>query len=164
MTISLQSAFGLEPTCTLTEEEKRAVLGGIPTIDELCGRLGKGQYQRVVIMVGAGISVAAGIPDYRSPGSGLYDILKGWADLPNPEAIFEIEFFRKNPKPFFSLAKQLYPGQHRPTAAHYFIKLLAENGLLLRCYTQVWRTFQYLSIKIYICIIDRHNWRISTIV
>ncbi len=137
LTISLQSAFGLEPTCTLTDDQKFSVLGGNPTIDELCRRLTAGQYKRVVVMVGAGISVAAGIPDYRSPESGLYDQLKGREELPSPQSIFEIDFFRKNPRPFFSLAKQIYPGQHRPTAAHYFIKLLTDNGLLLRCYTQV---------------------------
>lgn len=135
--MSLQTAFGLEPTCTLTGDEQSAVLGGNPTLEELCRRLGKGEYKRVVVMVGAGVSVAAGIPDFRSPGSGLYDTLKGREDLPSPESVFDIEFFRRNPKPFFSLAKELYPGQHRPTAAHYFIRLLFERGILLRCYTQV---------------------------
>ena len=36
---------------------------------------------------------AAGIPDFRSPGTGLYDNLQKF-NLPNPQAIFEIEFFK----------------------------------------------------------------------
>jgi len=54
-------------------------------------------------MAGAGISVSAGIPDFRSPGSGLYDQLEKY-NLPAPEAVFEIGFFKKNPEPFFKLS------------------------------------------------------------
>jgi NAD-dependent SIR2 family protein deacetylase len=30
--------------------------------------------------------------------------------LPEPEAVFSIGFFKKNPKPFHMLAKELFPG------------------------------------------------------
>lgn len=94
-----------------------------------------GACRRVVVMAGAGISTPSGIPDFRSPGSGLYSNLQRY-DLPYPEAIFELDFFRRNPRPFFELAKELYPGRCRPNAAHYFLRLLQERGLLLRLYTQ----------------------------
>ncbi|XP_023803167.1 NAD-dependent protein deacetylase sirtuin-2-like, partial [Cyanistes caeruleus] len=78
---------------------------------------------------------AAGIPDFRSPGTGLYSNLQSY-NLPYPEAIFEIGFFKKHPEPFFALARELYPGQFKPTVCHYFMRLLQDKGLLLRCYTQ----------------------------
>ncbi|NXM02134.1 SIR2 deacetylase, partial [Tyrannus savana] len=78
---------------------------------------------------------SAGIPDFRSPGTGLYANLQSY-DLPYPEAIFEISFFKQNPEPFFALARELYPGQFKPTVCHYFMRLLQDKGLLLRCYTQ----------------------------
>ncbi|XP_004715820.1 NAD-dependent protein deacetylase sirtuin-2 isoform X2 [Echinops telfairi] len=91
--------------------------------------------RRIVCLVGAGISTSAGIPDFRSPSTGLYANLEKY-HLPYPEAIFEIGYFKKHPEPFFALAKELYPGQFKPTVCHYFIRLLKEKGLLLRCYTQ----------------------------
>lgn len=91
--------------------------------------------QKVVVMVGAGISTASGIPDFRSPEVGLYSKLQKY-DIPYPEAIFELNFFFHNPKPFFTLAKELYPGNYRPNATHYFFRLLHDKGLLLRLYTQ----------------------------
>ncbi|XP_045146349.1 NAD-dependent protein deacetylase sirtuin-3, mitochondrial isoform X3 [Echinops telfairi] len=86
-------------------------------------------------MAGAGISTPSGIPDFRSPGSGLYSNLKQY-NLPYPEAIFELTFFFQNPKPFFTLAKELYPGNFKPNMTHYFLRLLHDKGLLLRLYTQ----------------------------
>ncbi|XP_055211654.1 NAD-dependent protein deacetylase sirtuin-3, mitochondrial isoform X7 [Gorilla gorilla gorilla] len=71
----------------------------------------------------------------RSPGSGLYSNLQQY-DLPYPEAIFELPFFFHNPKPFFTLAKELYPGNYKPNVTHYFLRLLHDKGLLLRLYTQ----------------------------
>ncbi len=47
----------------------------------------------VVVMVGAGMSTSAGIPDFRSPGTGLYSQLEKY-NLPYPEAVFHVDFFR----------------------------------------------------------------------
>lgn len=55
---------------------------------------------------------AAGIPDFRTPGTGLYDNLQKY-NLPSPEAVFEINYFKRNPQPFYDLAKELYPAKFK---------------------------------------------------
>ena len=127
--------------------------------------------RNIVVLTGAGISTSAGIPDFRSPDTGLYANLQE-LDLPFPEAVFELNFFRENPKPFWTLAKEIYPGKHyvrssvgelyllhdiprlyelstyditQPTATHYFLALLARHTVLERVFTQNIDTLEHLA-------------------
>ncbi|CAH1165750.1 unnamed protein product [Phyllotreta striolata] len=119
---------------TNDEEEIVKVLDDF-SIDGIVKYMKENDCKNIITMAGAGISTSAGIPDFRSPGTGLYNNLAKY-DLPHPQAIFELDFFKRNPKPFFELAKELYPGTFKPTICHYFIKSLEEQGVLLRHYTQ----------------------------
>lgn len=94
-----------------------------------------GKAKNIITMAGAGISTSAGIPDFRSPETGLYDNLQKY-NLPEPTAVFSIDYFKENPEPFFMLARELWPGVFKPTTCHYFIRMLQEKGLLLRHFTQ----------------------------
>ena len=49
--------------------------------------------KNIIVMAGAGISVSAGIPDFRTPGTGIYDNLEKYS-LPDPQAIFDIGYFQ----------------------------------------------------------------------
>ncbi|KAI5851087.1 DHS-like NAD/FAD-binding domain-containing protein [Morchella snyderi] len=105
------------------------------TVKAVAEFISSGNCKKVVFMVGAGISTSAGIPDFRTPGTGLYSNLQR-LNLPHPEAVFDISFFRENPVPFYTLARELYPGNFKPTVTHAFIRLVADKGLLLKCFTQ----------------------------
>ncbi len=82
----------------------------------------------IVVLAGAGISVSAGIPDFRSPGTGLYDNLQKY-NLPFAEAIFDLQYFKKNPWPFYEFCRETWPGKHKPTKAHNFLSLLQNKGV-----------------------------------
>jgi NAD-dependent histone deacetylase SIR2 len=121
------------------------------TVEALAQYIKDGRAKRIVVMVsqptlsphatahesqtGAGISTSAGIPDFRSPETGLYANLAR-LNLPYAEAVFDISYFRDNPEPFYALAQELYPGTYRPTITHSFINLLYKKGLLLKLFTQ----------------------------
>jgi len=94
------------------------------------------QANSIVVMAGAGLSTASGIPDFRSPNSGIYANLKQY-ELPYPEAIFDIEYFRQNPRPFNTWAKEFFPGEnYLPNKGHYFLKVLDRKGKLSKYFTQ----------------------------
>jgi len=57
-------------------------------------------------------------------------------NLPDPQAIFELTYFTRRPEPFFTLAKELFPGNFKPTLCHFFFVLLYRKGLLRRVFTQ----------------------------
>mmetsp|Transcript_4347 Transcript_4347/g.6964 ORF Transcript_4347/g.6964 Transcript_4347/m.6964 type:complete len:268 (-) Transcript_4347:13-816(-) len=125
------------------KETKKKSPNGVPlTLEGVAKAIKDGKISNIVVMTGAGISVSAGIPDFRTPGTGLYDNLQKY-NLPSPEDMFNIEFFRVNPKPFCELAKGLYPGLYKPTPTHCFIRLLAEKKVLLRNFTQNIDTLEF---------------------
>ena len=82
------------------------------------------------------LPIQAGIPDFRSPGSGLYDTMAAKFNLSQPQSLFEIDYYLANPGPFLYLAKELLNARVKPTTSHYFQRLLHEKGLLLRSFTQ----------------------------
>jgi NAD-dependent deacetylase sirtuin 2 len=116
------------------EEQMEAVLACFD-LDGISRYIKENECKRVVVMCGAGISTSAGIPDFRTPGTGLYDNLQRF-NLPAPEAVFDIDFFKSTPHAFYELAKDMWPGNYDPTPTHYFLRLLNDKGILLRCYSQ----------------------------
>ena len=88
------------------------------------------KFKKVAVVTGAGISVAAGIPDFRSPKTGLYANL-GQYNLPSPESMFELAYFQKKPQAFYHLAKEFLDlRKYMPTPTHHFINLLDQEGIL----------------------------------
>ncbi|GAA5796193.1 hypothetical protein HPULCUR_001562 [Helicostylum pulchrum] len=126
-----------------TRRSKKDVLE-TPTIESIVKYIEEKNAKNIIVMSGAGISTAAGIPDFRSKDTGLYHNLQKF-DLPYAEAVFDIEYFLEKPEPFYELAKELYPGKFYPTKTHYFIQLLQKKGLLLRNFTQNIDTLERLT-------------------
>jgi hypothetical protein len=58
--------------------------------------------KKIAVLTGAGISTSAGIPDFRSAGTGLYDNLAA-LNLPYPEAVFTLDYFEERPEVSWNL-------------------------------------------------------------
>jgi NAD-dependent deacetylase len=85
----------------------------------------------VVALTGAGISVPSGIPDFRSPGTGL------WENV-NPMEVAHIDVFRRDPERFWSFYGdrfQTLEGK-QPNRAHRALAALERAGLLDAVVTQ----------------------------
>ena len=75
----------------------------------------------VVALTGAGISVPSGIPDFRSPGTGLWEKV-------DPMEVAHISVFRSDPKRFWHFYGDRFAtlGAKEPNAAHAAAALEAQ--------------------------------------
>ena len=105
------------------------------TYETLVKGLMRKTYKNVVVLTGAGISVSAGIPDFRSPGSGIYANLQKY-NLKKPEDLFTLSFFLDKPEVFYAFSKEFDLEKYMPTPTHFFIRLLQDQGLLTMNLTQ----------------------------
>eukprot|EP01113_Clastostelium_recurvatum_P002216 TRINITY_DN10915_c0_g2_i3.p1 TRINITY_DN10915_c0_g2~~TRINITY_DN10915_c0_g2_i3.p1 ORF type:complete len:517 (+),score=99.12 TRINITY_DN10915_c0_g2_i3:44-1552(+) len=117
----------------LQQQDYRKRIPGLDSLDDVAEAIKKAN--NIVILTGAGVSVSCGIPDFRSP-NGLYAQIEDKYDLPDPQCLFDIEFLKIEPRPFFEFAKEIYPGSYTPSPTHFFIKELQKQNKLLRNYTQ----------------------------
>ena len=67
-------------------------------------------------------------PYFRSPSIGLYSQLRKIEGLPYPEAVFDGGFFSQNPRPFYTLVRQIYPQKLCPTDTHKFFKVMSKKN------------------------------------
>jgi NAD-dependent deacetylase len=84
-----------------------------------------------VALTGAGISVPSGIPDFRTPGTGL------WANV-DPMEVAHIDVFERDPARFWSYYRPRFQslGDKRPNRAHEVLAELERRGLLEGVITQ----------------------------
>ena len=87
--------------------------------------------ERAVVLTGAGISVPSGIPDFRTPGKGLWEKV-------DPMEVAHIDAFRRDPNRFWSFYSQRFASlvDVQPNAAHEAVAELERRGLVTGVITQ----------------------------
>jgi NAD-dependent deacetylase len=87
--------------------------------------------ERVVALTGAGVSVPSGIPDFRTPETGL------WAKV-DPMEVAHIDVFERDPARFWSYYRPRFHslGDKQPNRAHQALAELERRGLLAGVITQ----------------------------
>lgn len=88
--------------------------------------------KHIVALTGAGVSTSAGVPDFRGP-KGLY-VTRAY----DPETVFEISAFDKNPEPFYKFSRD-FLGMLQglvPSPTHRFLAMLEHNGKPMVIVTQ----------------------------
>lgn len=109
--------------------------GALSTSTQIHARQRLGELVRgarsVVALTGAGISVPSGIPDFRSPGTGMWERV-------DPMEVAHIDAFRTDPSRFWSFYGERFAtlGGKAPNAAHRALATMEERGLLDAVITQ----------------------------
>jgi NAD-dependent deacetylase len=87
--------------------------------------------RRTVALTGAGVSVPSGIPDFRTPETGL------WENV-DPMEVAHIDVFERDPARFWSYYRPRFQslGDKRPNTAHEALAELERRGLLAGLITQ----------------------------
>jgi NAD-dependent deacetylase len=87
--------------------------------------------EHAVALTGAGVSVPSGIPDFRTPETGL------WAKV-DPMTVAHIDVFERDPARFWSYYRPRFHslGDKRPNGAHQALAELERRGLLEGVITQ----------------------------
>ena len=91
-----------------------------------------GEAERAVVLTGAGISVPSGIPDFRTPGKGLWEKV-------DPMKVAHIDVFRRAPDEFWHFYGQRFATLARDrarTRAHDVVAELERRGLVRGVITQ----------------------------
>ncbi|MCJ1312878.1 hypothetical protein MMC25_006554 [Agyrium rufum] len=109
-----------------------------PGLDRLLKVLQK--RRKIVVIVGAGISVSAGIPDFRS-STGLFNSLKTQHKLKaSGKQLFDASVYQTDASTssFHDMVRSLSDlvNKAKPTAFHQMLSTLASEGRLMRLYTQ----------------------------
>ena len=104
--------------------------------EEIVSGLKSGTFKDVIFITGAGISTAAGIPDFRSKG-GLFEQTKKKYGLSRPESFFQIDYFYSHPEHFYDFCKSFDISECRPTPTHLFMGFLCNvKKIVKRIFTQ----------------------------
>ena len=82
------------------------------SFEELTEGLKTKKFNKICFITGAGISVASGIPDFRSEG-GLYHTLAKKHNVSSPEELMTLNFFQKQPEVLYEIMKEFMKNEVR---------------------------------------------------
>lgn len=101
-------------------------------------RIAEGEFKRIIVVTGAGVSTSAGIPDYRSETGLFAELMNEFPQARSPQDLFTRWFVSKYKVYDHSIYKDRIKvvADAIPTSAHMLCKWFHDKAWLVRVYTQ----------------------------
>ena len=102
---------------------------------EIVDSLKHNKFSNITFIIGPGVSLPAGVPDFRALDETFAPVLLKYG-IEDPLELFELSSFIEDPQPFYEFCKLFDIDMAKPTKAHLFMGFLYQKNIINKIFTQ----------------------------
>ena len=103
--------------------------------NEIVNNLKNNKFSKITFIAGPGISLPAGVPDFRELDESFAPLIIKYG-IEDPLELFELNSFIEDPKPFYEFCKLFDVDSAKPTKTHLFMGFLYKKNIVEKIFTQ----------------------------